>query len=196
MGKVCGTVRAAAAAAVLCSLGLAAVVDRIAVVVGSDVITESEVLEEVRMTEFLNGQPLDLSPARRRAAAERLVDQQLIRDEMQIGGYPEPPESDVDATMAQFRKQHLGGSEAALRASLQKYGLTESELKKHLRWQIAAVGFTNARFHPGIAAAASTAAGRKAGAAPPAATVEEQLDAWLKEKRKSTSIRFFKEAFE
>jgi hypothetical protein len=187
-----GAIRAAAAAVVLCGAALAVVVDRIAVVVDDDVITESEVIEEVRVTEFLNGQPLDLSPAQRRAAADRLVDQQLIRDEMEIGNYSEPQEQDVDATLTQFRKQRFGGSDAALRASLQAYGLTESELKKHLRWQIAAVRFANARFHPGIPAGPA----QTAGAAPAQATVEELMDAWLKEKRSTTTIRMFKEAFE
>lgn len=179
-----GGIRAAAAAAIFCAAGLGAVVDRIAVVVGSDVITESEVIEEVRMTEFLNGQRLDLSPALRRAAAERLADQEIIRDEMRIGNYPEPRDANVDATLAEFRAQRFGGSEAAMRASLQKYGLTESDLKKHLRRQLAALRFTNSRFHAGIPGA------------PQQATVEQQLDAWLKEKRQSTRIQFFQEAFQ
>ncbi|HEY5163139.1 MAG TPA: hypothetical protein VII81_09020, partial [Terriglobales bacterium] len=59
----------------------AGVIDRVAVVVGTQVITESEVLLEVRLTEFFNGQPLDLGVDQRKAAAERLVDQQLIRNE-------------------------------------------------------------------------------------------------------------------
>lgn len=168
-----------------------AVLDRIAAVVGGHVITESEVVEEVRITQFLNGQKLDLSPAARRAAAERLVDQQLIRDEMQIGSYREPRETAVDATLAEFRAQHFGGSEAAMRASLQKYGLSESDLKRHLLWQIAAVRFTNSRFHVGI----PTGPQAPATVANPA-SVEQQLNAWLKEKRESTNIRLFQEALQ
>ena len=68
----------------------AEVVDRVAVVVGTNVITESELLREVRLTQFLNGEPLDLSPEKKRAAAERLVDQQLIRTEMELSRYPQP----------------------------------------------------------------------------------------------------------
>ena len=76
------------------------VIDRVAVVVGTQVITESEVILEARLTAFLNEQPLDLGAGPRRAAAERLVDQQLIRNEMQIGGYPMPPETEGDAVAA------------------------------------------------------------------------------------------------
>ncbi len=190
-----GAIRAAAAA-LLCGAALAVVVDRIAVVVDDAVITESEVIEEVRMTEFLNGKPLDLSPAQRRAAADRLIDQQLIRDEMEIGNYSDPPEQDVDATLAQFLKEHFGGSTAAMHASLQVYGLTEADLKTHLRWQIAAVRFANARFRPGIPAGPASTPGAQAKAAPAQGSVEELMDAWLKEKRSATTIRMFKEAFE
>ena len=68
--------------------------------------TESEVQDEVRLTEFLNQQPLDLGPEQRRAAAERLVDQQLIRNEMQIGGYPQPSQSEAEAMLRNFRQEH------------------------------------------------------------------------------------------
>lgn len=64
-----------AATLLLAAGGSAGVVDRVAVVVGREALTESEVLEDLRLTEFLNHEPLDLSPAARREAAEHLVDQ-------------------------------------------------------------------------------------------------------------------------
>src|SRR5262249_49424474 len=63
---------------VLCA-GRAEIIDRVAVVVGNRVITESEILREVRLTAFLNGAPLDFSAASKRKTAERLVEQRLIR---------------------------------------------------------------------------------------------------------------------
>src|SRR5215475_14493818 len=68
----------------------AAVLDRIAVTVGRDAITESEVLEEIRVTNFLNNEPLDFSSDARHAAADRLVDQYLIRHELASGSYSPP----------------------------------------------------------------------------------------------------------
>jgi len=97
------------------------IIDRIAVVVGSQVITESEVILEVRLTAFFNSQPLDLSTAQRKAAAERLVDQQLIRNEMQVGGYPMPTETEGDAALRKFREDNYS-SLAAFRASLRGPG--------------------------------------------------------------------------
>jgi hypothetical protein len=179
----------------------AAVLDRVAMVVGNQVFTESEVQDEVRLTQFLNQQPLDLGPEQRRAAAERLVDQQLIRNEMQLGGYPQPSQSEADAMLRNFRQEHYR-SIAQFWAALEKYGITEEQLKQHLLWQLAAVRFTDARFRPVAAptlAAPSiqTADRLRAGADAPAGnSVDQQMEAWLKTARSQTRIDFKKEAFQ
>jgi len=205
----------------------AAVADRIAVVVGNQVITESEVDQEVRLTEFLNDQPVDLSPEQRRAAAGRLVDQQLIRNELEIGKYPEPPESDAEAMLRKFRQEHYR-STAQFQPALEKYGITEEELKQHLLWQLTAIRFTDERFQPGnplppvnaanrfesaLTGRGAQSAGRggatspqrvqsadrlRAGSAqqPEGNTVDERLDAWLKQARSETRIDFKQEAFQ
>ncbi len=134
----------------------AAVVDRIAVVVGKTVITESEVSQEVRLTQFLNQQPLDLGPEQRRAAADRLVDQQLIRNEMDIGQYRMPTPAEADAMLQKFRQEHYG-SDAELRSALAKYGLNENQLKQQLTWQLAALRFTDQRFGAGLNPPTNTA---------------------------------------
>src|SRR5690349_17240536 len=116
-------------------LSMAAVIDRIAIVVGNTVITESEVLREVRLTEFLNRQPLDLGPAARRAAAERLVDQQLIRNEMTTGHYPMPADTEAGDMVRNFREENYP-DEDSFNKALQKYGLTGEDLKQHFLWQL------------------------------------------------------------
>src|SRR3954468_22691039 len=106
------------ACVLLLSLSLsAAVVDRIAVVVGKAVITETEVLQEARLEAFLNQTPLDLSAQARKTAAERLVDQQLVRNEMRIGNYSKPKPAEVDSMLGNFRKENFK-SEAEYRAAL------------------------------------------------------------------------------
>src|SRR6266498_3287027 len=74
----------------------AEIIDRVAVVVGNRVITESEILREVRLTAFLNGEPLDFGAASRRKTAERLVEQRLIRNEMESNLYPIPAPDAVE----------------------------------------------------------------------------------------------------
>lgn len=194
----------------LCFSAAAAVADRVAVVVGKTVITESEVMLEVRLTQFLNHQPLDVSAEQRRAAAERLVDQQLIRNEMKIGNYTLPSTADAATILNKFRSDQYPGA-AEFRAALEKYGITEGELKDHLAWQTAAIRFTDVRFQPLNAPAPEQAANRyQPGAEPPAKaatdgtpaapgnaeTVDQQMDAWLKEVRSTTRIQFKKGAFQ
>src|SRR5450432_861473 len=170
----------------------AGVVDRVAVVVGDTVITESEVLDELRLTEFLNSQPPDTRPEQRRAAAERLVDQQLIRKEMEIGHYPEPSAAEAEAMLQSFRQQHFP-TPAAFRAALEKYGITEDHLKRHLLWQVTAMRFTDIRFRPGIPGspeqtADRTSAGATVGTS--GADVDQQMNAWLQEARNAIRIAF------
>ena len=169
------------------------VIDRVAVVVGTQVITQSEVVREARLTAFLNQQPLDLGAGPLRAAAERLVDQQLIRNEMQIGGYPMPPETEGDAVVRKFRQDNYS-SIPAFRAALEKYELTEDEVKHHLLWQAAALRFTDQRFHLTIASPPSQSADRSSAASTDG--VEDPMDAWLKQARAGTRIQFKKEAFQ
>lgn len=199
----------------------AAVLDRVAVVVGDDVITESEVQEELRLDEFMSAQPLDLSPAQQRVAADRLVDQQLLRHELQIAHYPAPQPAEADAMLRTFRRQRFP-NQADYQSALQKYGITEEQIKQHLLWQLTVLRFTDERFGANSPRSASrTAAGfpppQTSSAGHPAASqpqdsadrlaantspepgetsVEQQMDAWLKEARSSTHIEFKKEAFQ
>ncbi|MCU1237203.1 MAG: hypothetical protein JWP63_5170 [Candidatus Solibacter sp.] len=171
------------------------VIDRVAVVVGNQAITESEVILEARLTAFLNEEPLDLGPEARKAAAERLVDQLLIRNEMQVGGYAMPVESEGDAVLRNFRQKNYR-SIPAYHAALQKYGLTEDELKRHLLWQAAALRFTDQRFH--MATLAPTQAPNQSAdrATDGVAAVQDQMDVWLKQARSVTRIQFKKAAFQ
>jgi hypothetical protein len=171
------------------------VIDRVAVVVGNQVITESEVILEARLTAFFNREPLDLSAGQRKAAAERLVDQQLIRNEMQIGGYPMPSETDGDAALRKYRQDNYSNV-PAFRASLAKYELTEDEVSRHLLWQAAALRFTDQRFHLTIPAPPSQSADRLDQGTATTDGVEDQMDTWLKQARAGTRIQFKKEAFQ
>jgi hypothetical protein len=175
----------------------AGVVDRVAVVVGDHVITESQVLDQLRLSEFENGKPLALGPEERRAAAEQLVDQELIRNEMQIGGYELPPESAAGGMLDKFRREHYPDA-AAFRDALAKYGLTENQLKEYFRWQLAVIRFTDVRFQPTVPVQGPGGANRMSpgAAASDGNNVDEMLDAWLKQARAATRIRFVPEAFQ
>jgi parvulin-like peptidyl-prolyl isomerase len=170
----------------------AAVVDRIAVVVDKNVITESEVLLELRLAAFMNGDPLQFGPEQRRDAAERLVDQYLIRKEMVTGGYNTPTDTDVETLLRTVRQQHYP-AETDYRAALERYGITEEELKKYVRWQVEALRFTEARFQTNLPDPQSS---DSQGANRSENNIDQQMEAWLKEARSQVRIQFKKEAFQ
>jgi hypothetical protein len=173
----------------------AAVLDRVAVVVGKTVITETEVLQEARIEALLNGGTLDLGPAARRSAAERLVDQQLVRNEMRIGAYPQPTGAEIDDMLANLKRERYP-SEAQYRAALDRYGVTEDQLRRHLGWQLSAIRFTDLRFSPAVTGIPETD-GQSANRADRAAgDVDQQLDAWLKQTRAATKVQFKPGAFQ
>jgi len=176
------------------SLCPAGVVDRVAVVIGKTVVTESELLDDLRLTEFLNNEPLNLGPAARRTAAEHLVDQDLLRRELTLSGYKAPPAGEADALLRSFRRDRFH-TLAAYRAALRKYGITEQELKRRLLWQLTAVQFVDFRFGTGHPEADSQSADRAAPGAP-ANAADQQMDAWLKQMRANVKVVFKPEAFE
>jgi len=178
----------------------AGVLDRIAVTVGNDAITEGEVLEEIRITSFLNGEPLDFGPDARRAAAERLVDQYLIRRELASGGYSAPEKSQADKVITNLIDTRFHGR-AAYQQKLKQYGVSEDLLKEHLLFQLQAIEFTDLRFAPAPTNEADRTATPVSDGEPPAKPVvsdkvDQQLEAWLKQVRSQTRVEFKKGAFE
>lgn len=137
-------------AAMICAhAGGAVVLDRIAVTVGTDVIKDSDIVRDIRVTSFLNREPLALTPESRRKAAERLIDQELIRNEAEVGRYTEATPEDIDKLLAQIRSGRFP-SDDAFRSELKRYGLTEEQLRNQLRWQLNVLNFIEQRFRPGV----------------------------------------------
>ena len=131
----------------LCSVH-SEIIDRIAISVGNQVITKAQIDEEVRLTGFLNGSQLDLSAEERKKAADRLIEQTLVKRDMEFSHYPIPPDSDAEPALKALKANYP--SEAQYRQALDKYGITEETLKQRLRWQTTLLRFIDYRFRPGI----------------------------------------------
>jgi hypothetical protein len=126
----------------------AEIIDRIAVTVGSTVITESEILREARLTAFLNGEPLDFTASAKRKTAERLVEQRLIQLENEASLYPPPPAEALDELLKQVQGRFP--DPAHYRDELRRAGVSEEDLKAHLRRQLTVLRFLDLRFRPGV----------------------------------------------
>jgi|SRR5215469_9203743 len=125
------------------------IIDRIAVTLDNQVITASGIALEIRLTAFLNGVPLDFSPDARRKAANRLIEQRLIRREMQVGRYIQPAPEEVEPLLKQVQAQRFHSQEE-YRQALVKYGIRDDELKQHLLWQLTLLRFVYIRFRPAV----------------------------------------------
>ncbi len=100
-------------------LALAVIIDRIAIIVGNSIIKDSDIDLDLRVTDFLNGDPLDLSNASRKKAASRLIDQVFIRREVEIGDYPIATLQQADQQLAGIEKQRFR-TDAAFQQALRQ----------------------------------------------------------------------------
>ena len=126
----------------------AEIVDRVAIILGREVITELQLDEELRVAAFLNHQPIVRDLTARRAAADRLVEQFLVRREMEVSRYPLPDEEDLSKYFEQIRSGF--GNAAEFAQELARFGLTESTLRDHLALQLTTLQFIEFRFQPEI----------------------------------------------
>src|SRR5258708_22232002 len=124
------------------------IIDRNAITVGNQVITKAQIDEEVRLTAFLNGSQLDVSGEEGKKAADRLIEQTLVKRDMEFSHYPIPPDSDAEPALKALKANYP--SEGQYRQALDRYGITEEVLKRRLWWQTALMRFIDYRFRPGI----------------------------------------------
>lgn len=169
----------------------AEVVDRIAVAVGNRAIKENQIDREIRLTDFLNGAALDLGSAAKRQAAERLIDQTLIRAEMAKSSYPAPSEAEINGVLSKIKQARFHNN-SEYEQALKTYGISEPDLKAHTAWQLQVLRFVDIRFEP----AAQTQPVKNAKQPPSGERVNAAFFAWLDESRKRSRIQFHDEVFQ
>jgi peptidyl-prolyl cis-trans isomerase SurA len=167
----------------------AVVIDRIAVVVDKHPIKSSDIRRDLRLTEFMNREPVDLSAAAMRKAAERLIDQTLIRSEIARGGFRRPSDADADTLLSHVVRDRFGGSDSRLREALSRYNLTEDELREQFLWELTVLRFIDQRFRPGVQVADEDT--RTEGE-----RINQAFAAWLEDARKQVRIEYREGAFE
>lgn len=130
---------------------IAETVDRAAITLGNQVITESEVVRSVRLAAFQNGLPPDFGAASRREAAQRLIDLKLVEREMDLGHYVRTSPQQARALLDSFTADHYRSSPEALRVALAVAKLTPADLEDELAEQADLLSFLNLRFRPAVA---------------------------------------------
>src|SRR5277367_1896996 len=131
LGRKVGVAMALCLALAVSAVG-GQIVDRVVTNVNGHVVLQSDWEQEVAFEAFANGRdPDSFTSAERKAALDRLIDQELLRE--QVRPSQPPPADQVAARVAEVRKLNPEcTTDESWRAKLQRYGLTESALEKRL----------------------------------------------------------------
>ncbi len=127
------------------------VIDRIVATVNGQPILQSDWDVALRYEAFVEQRPLEQTPQAARATLERLIDQELLRQQLRSFQMRAVSAEDVRAKLLEIRKQTPAcSSDAGWRACLERYGLSESELAERVGTQLEILRFINVRLRPTV----------------------------------------------
>ena len=126
------------------------IVDRVVTNVNGHVVLQSDWEQEIAFEALLDGrQPDSFTADERKAALDRLIDQELLREQVRPG--QPAPATEVATRMAEVRKlQPDSSTEEGWHATLEKYGLTQRALEKRLSDDIELMKLVEDRLRPSI----------------------------------------------
>lgn len=127
------------------------VVDRIVATVNGHVILQSDWDDAVRFEAFMEGRPLgQVTDQDRGRALDRLIDQELLREQAQGVDAPPPPAAEVNQRIAELKAEHSCATNDAWHATLARYGLNQNELETRVSRDIATLRQVEARLRPTV----------------------------------------------
>jgi hypothetical protein len=134
------------------------IIERIVATVNNHPILQSDWDEALRYEAFISSVPLDdLGPLERRQALGRLIDQELLREQMKDSDFDRAQPEEIAKRVAELRRQHAAEhSDAAWESDLARYGLTARTLERHVRLEINLARMIEIRLRPNVRVDASS----------------------------------------
>lgn len=128
------------------------VIDRIVATVNDHIILQSDWDEGLRYEALLSGKALSLfTDDDRRAVLDRLIDQELLGEQMKSASFQHATESEATAEVVQARKLYPeAASNEGWQAVLARYGLSEKSLIAHVVQQIDLMRLVDAHLRPAV----------------------------------------------
>ena len=128
------------------------VIDRIVAVVNGHVILQSQWDEDLSYEAFVaHRAPASFTVEQRKAALDRLIDQQLIRQQSLPADFHHATAAEVDRRISDLRKQHSeAADDAQWRMLLERYGLSETDLREKLAGELEELRTVDAHLRPGV----------------------------------------------
>jgi peptidyl-prolyl cis-trans isomerase SurA len=132
--------------------GSSQVIDRIVATVNGHIILQSDWNEALSYEAVLNGRPLDqFSDDDRRAVLDRLIDQELLGEQMKSNSFQHASETEAASRVADARKQYpAAASDNGWQAVLDRFGLKEKDLVGHVQQEIDLMRLVDAHLRPTV----------------------------------------------
>ncbi|MGA7753294.1 MAG: SurA N-terminal domain-containing protein [Candidatus Sulfotelmatobacter sp.] len=128
------------------------VIDRIVATVNGHIILQSDWNDALRYEAVLSARPLSqFSDEDRRAVLDRLIDQELLAEQMKSASFQHASESDAAAQVAEARKLYPeASSDDGWQGLLDKFGLSEKALVVHVQEQMDLMRLVDAHLRPAV----------------------------------------------
>lgn len=128
------------------------VIDRIVATVNGHIILQSDWNEALSYEAVLSGRaPRQLSDDDRRAVLNRLIDQELLSEQMKSNSFQHASEAETDARVADARKQYPDATtDQGWQTVLDRFGLTQKDLAAHVQQEIDLMRLVDAHLRPTV----------------------------------------------
>jgi hypothetical protein len=128
------------------------VIDAIAATVNNHVILQSDWDDEVRYECLMSGRPVEsLSAGDRGAALDRMIEQELLREQMNVADFKLADSAEIDKQLESVKQaypaDHNGESWSA---ALARYQLSDDEVRTHVALEFNQLRLVDARLRPSI----------------------------------------------
>jgi peptidyl-prolyl cis-trans isomerase SurA len=128
------------------------IVDRIVATVNGHIILQSDWEDALRFEAFTsNRSTAQLTAMDRKASLDRLIDQELLREQMRSADFLRATAEEVSTRVAEIRKQYsVADNEQGWRAELTRYGLTEDEVRERISSELDSLRLVDVRLRPSV----------------------------------------------
>jgi hypothetical protein len=127
------------------------IIDRIVATVNGHIILQSDWDDAVQYEAFMdNREAASFTAADRKAALDRLIDQELLREQMRASDALKASEDDVTKRVVEIRKVYHAGDDSKWREVLAQHGVTPAELSRRVEVQIEMMRLVDERLRPTI----------------------------------------------
>lgn len=128
------------------------ILDRLVAAVNGRAVLQSDVDEELRYECFVSNRSLqDLTTSDHGAALDRLIDQELLQEQMHAADFRPVKQDEVDKALESLKADYIKkGDIGAWAGALTNYGITESAVRRHIETELDQLHLIELRLRPSV----------------------------------------------